>query len=144
MCSGGCAPGRAGEMNGPSTCAPMTVPPRGSSRSAATSSSAGAEISVGWYAVVPVARIAASAATCSSRPARMKSTPAKPLTWRSTKPGAAIAPPAPAPIPTPAISSPAISTSPGSSRPPTSAAPTPSLIPLRAERTRRPGASRAG
>ena len=64
---------------------------RSGSRAARRIMSSSADvISVGRYAVTPVSRSASPAVAKPSASAPRKSTPAKPLTWRSTKPGAAI------------------------------------------------------
>ena len=73
--------------------APM--PSAGIARSASSSAASGAVTNVGWNAVVPVASSASPTRTYPSWSVAMRSTPAKPLTCRSTNPGAAIPLPAP-------------------------------------------------
>ena len=94
----GCMPSRSGERNGPSRWTPSTRGPMssaGTSRSDATSSSSGAVTNVGWNAVTPVASIASPARRYAAASAAAKSTPPKPWTCRSTKPGTAMPVPAP-------------------------------------------------
>ena len=71
------------------------MPSAGIARSASISAASGAVTNVGWNAVVPVASSASPTRTYPSRSVAIRSTPANPLTCRSTNPGAAI----PVPVP---------------------------------------------
>ena len=86
------------------------MPSVGIARSASISAASGAVTNVGWNAVVPVASSASPTRTYPSKSVAIRSTPANPLTCRSTNPGAAIPLPAPA-SPTATIDPPSISTS---------------------------------
>ena len=102
----GWIPRRRADRNGPSRCAPrMRAPsePAGTSRRAARSCSSGEVMNVGRKAVTPVSRMASAACRYPSVSAVRKSTPAKPLTWRSTKPGTAMPRPFGDESPKPAI-----------------------------------------
>src|SRR2546422_957591 len=65
---------------------------RAITRAHVTKSSSGAVMSVGRKRVTPVRRIASAAWSSSAvpTPGRLKSTPAKPFTWRSKSPGNSI------------------------------------------------------
>jgi len=93
--AGSCAPLKAGLMNGPSTWAPSTRAPVADAAAAAAAKAAptstGDEMIVGRKAVTPVAGSASDIALMASCPAAA-SCPPKPLTCRSTKPGAIISP----------------------------------------------------
>ena len=66
------------------------MPPAGIARSASSSAASGAVTNVGWKAVVPVASSASPTRTYPSWSVAIRSTPANPLTCRSTNPGAAM------------------------------------------------------
>ena len=104
---------------------PTTRRPRSSRSRVRSVSAAAAVISVGRNAVTPYGGSAAARARMSSTSAAIRSTPAKPLTCRSTSPGAAIRPPDAGGSPTSATTSPSRRTSPRTSSPSTRAAETP-------------------